>query len=319
MTHISTENKKLISIILPFFNEEENVRPLYRLLTESCASVGQDYLFEFIFVNDGSLDAGGLIVEEFARTDARVKYIEFSRNFGKEIAVTAGLHNCAGDAAIMIDTDLQHPVELIPEFIKKWEASAEIVIGVRKSNKGEGLIKKVGSFLFYKIINRISEVEIISNATDFRLIDRKVIDEFNRFTETHRMTRALIDWLGFRREYIYFDAKERLNGKARYGFLKLLKLAVGSVVALSLFPLKLIGYLGCVITFVFGCLGLYILFGNYFFHESYASSFTGPAQLAILIIFLVGVILMSLGLITLYIANIHGEVINRPMYVIRKK
>lgn len=319
MMHISTENKKLISVILPFFDEEENVRPLYSSLCATCGLLEEDYRFEFVFINDGSHDAGGSIIEEYARGDERIRYIEFSRNFGKEIAVTAGMHACCGDAAITIDADLQHPIELIPEFVKKWGAGAEVVIGVRTSNKGGGVIKKVGSFLFYKIINRISNVEVLANATDFRLIDRAVIDEFNRFTETQRMTRALIDWLGFRREYIYFEANERMNGKARYGFFKLLKLAVGSVVSLSLFPLRLIGYLGCAVTFIFGCLGLYILLGNYFFHESFASSFTGPAQLAILIIFLVGVILMSLGLITLYIANIHGEVINRPLYVIRKK
>ena len=217
----------------------------------------------------------------------------------------------------MIDADLQHPPALIPELIAKWQG-AEVVIGVRRTNKGEGLVKKIGSRIFYKIINQIADVEIIPQATDFRLIDRQVIDEFNRFIEKNRMTRALIDWLGFRRDYIYFDAAPRSDGKARYGFWKLFNLAMNSFVSLSLLPLKLAGYLGVLITFFSGLLGLYILIGKYIFHWNYASSFSGPAQLAILIIFLVGIILVSLGLMALYIANIHGEVARRPLYVIRK-
>jgi dolichol-phosphate mannosyltransferase len=146
-----------------------------------------------------------------------------------------------------------------------------------------------------------------------------VIDEFNRFTENNRMTRALIAWLGFKREYVYFNANERLDGVAKYNFLKLFRLAMGSFVSMSLLPLKLAGYLGVLIVFCSGALGLYILIGKYIFHFVGASSFSGPAQLAILIIFLVGIILMSLGLIALYIANIHGEVAGRPLYVIKKK
>ena len=309
----------MISLIVPIYNEEKNINLFYQALTEVLANSAVDFEFELIFIDDGSTDQSAGLIEQLADADTRIKYLEFSRNFGKEIATTAGLNYAQGAAAIMIDADLQHPVELIPELIAKWQNGAEVVIGVRKSNKGEGLVKKIGSGLFYNIINNIADVKIIPQATDFRLIDRLVIDQFNRFTENNRMTRALIDWLGFKREYVYFNANKRLDGRAKYGFLKLFHLAISSFVSLSLLPLKLAGYLGTLIVVLSGALGFYILVGKYIFHFFNPASFSGPAQLAILIVFLVGIILMSLGLIALYIANIHGEVTGRPLYVIRKK
>lgn len=308
----------MISIIIPAFNEEKNI-PLIHLELEKVFNFCRDYAFEIIFVNDGSSDGTGKEMEKIANIDEKVSFIDFSRNFGKEIATTAGFNSCKGDAAMMIDADLQHPTELIPQFIKKWEAGAEVVVGIRNKSKSDGWFKRTGSRLFYKFINKIAEIEIIPNATDFRLVDRIVIDEFNRFTESRRMTRALIDWLGFKRDYVHFDANERIHGSASYDFWSLLKLAMNSFVSLSLFPLKLAGYLGLSITLFSGIIGFYILLGKYFLHWSFASTFSDAENLAILIIFLVGLILICLGLIALYIANIHGEVINRPIYVIRKK
>ena len=310
---------KKISIIIPAHNEERNIPLIYDKLKEVSESFLGKYLFEIIFINDGSDDDTFVEIEKLARNDENLKYIDFSRNFGKETATSAGLNSCNGDACIMLDADLQHPVELIPNFIIKWEAGAEVVVGIRAQNKSDGFAKKIGSAIFYKIINKISEIEVVPNATDFRLLDRIVIDQFNKLTETNRMTRALIDWLGFRREYINFQANERIHGQASYDFWKLFKLAMNSFVSLSLFPLKLAGNLGLVIVFVSGISGLYILLGKYFFHTRFASTFSDSENLAILIVFLVGIILTSLGLIALYIANIHGEVINRPMYVVRKK
>jgi dolichol-phosphate mannosyltransferase len=309
---------KLISIIIPAYNEEKNISLIHKELKDIFLAMPQ-YSFEIIFVNDGSKDGSISEIEKIADTDQNVRYIDFSRNFGKEVATTAGINFCKGDAAIMVDSDLQHPIGLIPEFIKKWEAGFEVVIGVRRANKSEGFVKKFGSFLFYKIINRISEVKIIPNATDFRLIDRSVIEEFNRFTETNRMTRALIDWLGFRRSYIHFDARTRVNGTASYSFTMLFKLAMRSFVSLSLLPLMFAGYLGVTITIISGVAGFYIMLGKYFFHTSFASTFSDAESLAILIVFLVGIILISIGLLAVYVANIHREVINRPMYVIRKR
>ncbi|MDD5464419.1 MAG: glycosyltransferase family 2 protein [Candidatus Moranbacteria bacterium] len=283
---------------------------------EKCSN---EYSFDILFVNDGSLDNTIYEIEKLAQENDNVKFIDFSRNFGKEVATTAGMNSCQGDACIMMDSDLQHPVDRIVDFIAKWEDGAEVVVGIRNENKSVGILKKIGSTIFYKIINKIAEIEIIPNATDFRLVDRVVIDEFNRFTETNRMTRALVDWLGFRRAYINFDANKRIHGKASYSFWKLFKLAMNSFVSLSLFPLQLAGNLGIAITFVSGVAGFYILLGKYFFHTPFASTFSDAENLAILLVFLVGIILISIGLMALYIANIHKEVINRPMYVMRKK
>jgi dolichol-phosphate mannosyltransferase len=310
---------KKISIIIPAYNEEKNVPLVYVELKKVFAKCSSEYAFDILFINDGSSDGTILELEKLVEENQNVKCIDFSRNFGKEVATTAGLNNCVGDACIMLDADLQHPVELIPEFIREWENGAEVVVGIRKKNKSVGLMKKIGSVLFYKIINRISEVPVVPNATDYRLMDRAVIDEFNRFTETNRMTRALIDWLGFKRAYITFEANERLHGEASYSFWKLFKLALNSFVSLSLLPLKIAGYLGIAITLLSGFAGFYILLGKYFFRTSFASTFSDSENLAILLVFLVGILLMSIGLMALYIANIHGEVINRPMYVIRKK
>lgn len=310
---------KLISIIIPAYNEEKNIPFLYAELQKVIRSCEDRYAFEIIFVNDGSKDGSLGEIEKIADSDQNVRYIDFSRNFGKEIATTAGINNCKGDACIMVDADLQHPVEIIPEFLKKWEAGSEVVVGVRKADKREGLVKKVGAVLFYKILNEISEVKVMSSATDFRLLDRMVIDEFNRFSETNRMTRALVDWLGFKRSYLYFDANERLHGTASYSVWKLFRLALSGFISLSLLPLKLAGYLGMSITFVSGLAGAYILLGKYFLHQPFASTFSDSENLAILIVFLVGIILMSIGILALYVANIHREVIGRPMYVIRKR
>lgn len=308
---------KKISIVIPLYNEDKNITPLYRQIKEVLGRI--DFDDEIIFVNDGSRDNSGTELEKLSLADSRVKIIEFTRNFGKELAITAGLNFCQGDAAIIIDADFQHPVELIPEFIKKWEQGGEVIIGVRNADKNKNFIKAVGSRLFYKIMNIISETKVVPYSTDYRLLDRRVIDEFNRLTERNRMARGLIAWLGFKREYIYFKATSRINGQAGYSLLKLVKLAFASMVSLSLFPLKLAGYLGVATTFFSGLIGLFILIEKYLLNDLWGLGFTVSAQLAVLIIFLVGIILSCLGLISLYIANIHNEVIGRPMYVIRKK
>lgn len=309
---------KLISIVVPVYNEEKNIKILIDKLKEVIGGLSR-YRWEMVLVNDGSADESQKEIEKIAENNLNVKIIEFSRNFGKEIATTAGINSCQGDACIMIDADLQHPPELIPEFIGKWENGAEIIIGIRNRNKNEGLVKRVGGWLFYKIINKISDTKLIPNSCDYRLLDRAVINEFNRFTEKSRMTRALIDWLGFRRDYVYFNTNDRANGKAGYSFIKLLKLAFSSFVSLSFFPLKFAGYLGIFIIITSGGLGLFILVGKYAFGIPWTLSISGTAILALVILFLVGIILSCLGLFALYIASIHNEVINRPIYVVRSK
>ena len=243
--------KKLISIIIPVNNEEKNIPLVYGAVKTAFHNI-TNYSYEIIFVDDGSTDNSVNKIKKLANANENVFYLEFSRNFGKEIATSAGINNARGDAVIMLDADLQHPAGLIPEFIKKWEAGAETVVGVRNKNKGEGLIKKFGSFWFYKIINLISATKIIPRSTDYRLLDKAVVREFNRFTERNRITRGLIDWLGFKRDYVYFTANQRINGNAGYSVFKLTKLALSSFISLSLFPLKFAGYLGIIIVLFSG-------------------------------------------------------------------
>ena len=310
---------KSIDVIIPVHNEEQNLRMLAEELLRIFAPLKDHVSPSFIFVDDGSTDASVRIIEGLAQTEPSIRLIEFSRNFGKEIALTAGIHAAKGDAAIMIDADLQHPPSYIPEFIRAWEAGADMVVGIRDKNPSDGFGKRIGSKLFYAIMSLIGSTKIVPHATDFRLIDRKVIDEFNRFTERNRMTRGLLDWMGFKRTFISFKASDRKNGDAQYGTMKLIKLALSAFISHSLFPLKLAGYLGMLITTFSGCFGVFILIEKYALRDPLDYNFSGPAILAVLNTFLIGIVLSCLGLIALYIANIHEEVVNRPMYIVRRK
>ena len=312
-------SSKLISIVVPVYNEEKNISLIYRELLNVWTKLKDRYGYEIVFIDDGSEDKSPEILEGLADKNGNVKYIQFSRNFGKEIAVSAGLRYAVGQATISIDADLQHPPEFIPEFLNKWEKGAEIVIGTREKYDTVGVCRKICNFFFYKFQNRISEIKLFSGETDYRLLDGKVVREFNKFTEKGRITRGLIDWLGFKKDYVYFPAGERKNSKPGYSFLKLSKLALESILSHSLFPLKLCGYLGVVITLFSGIFGLIIFIQKYVLKTSWGLGVTGIASLAVLILFLVGVILSVLGIIALYIANIQKEVINRPLYIIKKK
>jgi len=308
---------KKISIVIPIYNEQESI-PVFWVELNSTLKKSPNYEFEILFIDDGSTDNSFEEIEKIFKSNSNVKYIQFSRNFGKEAALSAGLHNAIGDCAIMIDVDLQHPPILILDFIAKWERGAEVVVGVRQSNCESDVIKKAGSWLFYKIMDRIGETKIAPRATDFRLLDRMVIDEFKKLTENNRITRGLIAWLGFKKEFINFEAPQRAIGKARYTKAKLFHLAITSFISQSLFPLKLAGYLGVIIMLISGLFGIHVLIVQYLLGIHGGLYFSGIAQLAILIIFLVGLILSCLGLMALYIANIQQEVMHRPLYIIRK-
>jgi len=306
---------KIISIIIPVCNEEDNI-PLVWSEINRVFSACDRYDYELIFVDDGSRDNSGLVIRNFASFDERVSLIELSRNFGKEMATSAGLHNATGEAAIILDADLQHPPRLIMEFIEKWESGADMVIGVRRDNKGAGLTKNIGSKIFYWIMDLIGEKNFMTNSTDFRLVDKKIIREFKRFTEHNRLTRGLLDWVGFKKDFIYFSADRRKNGKASYSSVKLVKLAFSTFVNHSLFPLKFAGYLGIMIIMFSGPLGIFIFVDKYIANDPFNLYFSGTAILAVFNLFLIGIVLSCLGLMALYIGNIQNEVVNRPMYII---
>lgn len=304
----------LISIIVPVYNEAESLPELYKELSQHSRML--PYRFEMLFVDDGSQDGSAKVLRTFARKDHRVRLIRFSRNFGKEAAVTAGLHAARGNAALIMDADMQMPPSLMSQFITKWEAGAEVVVGVFKS-RNLSVVKRWGAKLFYRIMKHISHTKITPNATDYRLLDRKVVNVFNQFTERNRITRGLIDWIGFDREYIYFEQAPRKFGAPSYTFRKLVNLAINSFTAYSLLPLRLAGYLGILILTVSVPGGLFLYLERYMFNDYLHLGTNGTTMLAIMIVFLVGVVLTCLGMISMYIAHIHAEVTNRPLYVVR--
>ena len=313
--HNNSEKKPLLSIIVPAFNEAKNLPLLLAELTKVCAPLPVGY--EVLIVNDGSTDNTLAVAEALKeKYQGHVEVINFSRNFGKEAATTAGYRLAHGDAVMAVDADLQHPPALIPQFIEKWQAGSDVVIGVRHNTAGDSFLKRLGSIFYYKIINSISETPIVPKATDFRLLDRQVVDELNKLTEHSRMTRGLIDWLGFRRDYIYFTAPDRLHGEAAYSFWKLVKLAAESFIAHSLLPLRLAGYLGIFIMALSGLLGVVMISDRYI--DSMGLNFSGPAILANIILFLVGIVLIMLGLLSFYIGQIYHDAQNRPLFVVRK-
>lgn len=309
--------KPLISIIIPCYNEASMLRDFYKALRRATDPL-DGYRFEFIFVDDGSVDKTVPMLEKLADFDYRVTYLQFSRNFGKEIATTAGLRHARGHAALMLDADLQHPPERIKDFLEAWVDGAEVVVGVRENAASDKLSQKIAAALYYRIMNLISDTPIIRNATDFRLLDRSVINAFNQLDERNRITRGLIDWLGFSRTLIPFISPARENGTASYSTLKRIKLAISSVISHSLFPLRFAGYLGIAIMITSGLLGLFMFTNNYILNDPWGLNFSGPAQLAVINLFLIGIVLSCLGLIALYIGNINEEVTNRPLFIVKK-
>jgi dolichol-phosphate mannosyltransferase len=241
--------------------------------------------------------------------------LDFSRNFGKEVATSAGCHFSTGDAVITMDADLQHPPRIILELVQKWEEGFEVVYTVCKENKGASLMKKITSMLYYWLFNKISSVNSEPHSTDFRLMDKKVIDEFKMFSERSRIFRGIIDWMGYRRSRIEFIAPERNNGKVAYSYRKLFGLAVNSITAFSLLPLRIAGYFGIFITIASSVMLLIILLSEIFSWMV----FSPVAIIAVANTFLMGVVLICLGFIALYIARIHDEAGGRPLYIIRNK
>lgn len=313
---------KLIGIIVPVYNESSGIAHFHNSLITALSTIKDEYKWNIFYIDDGSADDSYTILSKLESLDRyEVTPLSFSRNFGKEAAVTAGLHaaNEAGvDAAIILDADGQHPVTLIHSFIDKWNKGAEVVVGVRENSKSESFVKRIGSNLFYKSMKSFTDIEIIPGSTDFRLLDKEVLGQFTVLTEHNRMTRGLIDWLGFKREYILFDALERTHGEATYSVKKLIGLAVNSYISLSMVPLYLSGYLGMFFIVISGVAGLFITIEQYVFNDALNLNITGSAILGLLNIFLVGITLSSLGLLALYVSRTLEETKSRPLYILRK-
>ena len=307
---------KKITILIPTYNERENIPSLYTAVKKEIQIHKEKYTFDYLFVDDGSTDDTVDILEVLTKKDKKVKLVELSRNFGKEIALTAGIHHVKSDALIIMDADLQHPPEVISSLILKWEAGADIVTTHRVHFKNRSLLKKLGSKLFYKTMNFIGETEMASGSTDFRLLDKIVVDALRGFTERNRLVRGLTDWMGFKKSVVEFSAPDRTAGKPGYTVTKLIDLAINSLTSYSLLPLKLAGYLGVIISSVFGLLFAWMLVDKYILDNNTYSSLS---YVIVANSFFVGIVLMALGMTSLYIGYIHTEVTNRPLFIIRKK
>lgn len=304
----------LISIVIPVYTEEKNIPRLYQRLEAVTSKIESGW--EYIFVNDGSPDNSIGALRALAARDARVKVLDFSKNFGKEIALTAGVHSSGGDAVICMDADLQHPPEIIPRLVEAWRGGAEVVTTIRLSVDGHSLTRRAFSWLYYKMMGWLSGLEMVAHTTDFRLFDKKVMDVFNRMTERQRMFRGIIDWMGFKTEYVEFHAESRESGVAAYSYGKLWDLALSSITSFSLVPLKMTSYLGVAITTVGSALLAWMLLAK---AGLLPGIFTPLAMVVVANTILIGVVLMSLGVIALYIGTIHTEVTNRPLYIVRER
>ncbi|CAN5889811.1 glycosyltransferase family 2 protein [soil metagenome] len=301
----------VISIVAPAYNEEKNLPSFIAAIIPVLEKIGET--FEIIFVNDGSRDGTLGMLAAASSQDPRIKVIGLARNFGKDIALTAGLAHATGQAVIPIDCDLQHPVELIPQFVAKWREGYDMVLGVRSKRDEEGFIRRSLSKLYYRFMKSMTEVEIPPNAGDFRLIDRKIMDVINRMPEKHRFMKGIFAWPGFKVASIEFQANQRVNGTATsWSFFSLWRFALDGLFSFSTAPLKIWTYVG-----LLSALGAFIYLGITIAQKLvYGIKVPGYASLLILLLFFNGLQMVSNGIQGEYIGRIFEEVKRRPLYVV---
>ncbi len=316
---INSDKLQLLSIIIPVYNESEGIKGFIEDSLFPVIKKITNYSFEIILVNDGSTDNSLKIIQSLASENKFIKVLSLSRNFGKEIALSAGLSYAKGVAAITIDADGQQPPKLIPKFIQKWKQGAQIVTGVRSRYTKHGFIQKLGSKLFYYLLRMMGSKSTVPGSTDFRLLDRVVIDEFNKLSEHNRITRGLIDWLGFKQEHIEYIYGIRTAGKPSYSLKKLFHLAIDSFISMTTTPLVIFGYFGIFISLGSFILGIFCVVNQYILDDPLDLYWGGDIQLAIFITFLVGLLMISQSITALYISHIHAETQNRPLFIIDKK
>jgi len=302
----------LLSVVVPIFNEEENIRLLHERL---CGVVQKlNAQLEFIFVNDGSRDNSLAIIKLLAAAHSNVKFIDFSRNFGHQIAVTAGLDIAKGDAVVIIDADLQDPPELIAEMFAKWQEGFEVVYAKRKERRGENFFKKFSAKLFYRVINKMISFNIPMDTGDFRIIDRKIVDVLKSMPEQQKFLRGQISWAGFKQTYVEYDRDPRHAGETGYTFKKMIKFALDGITSFSDAPLKLASLIGFIVSGFAFLMILYALYAR-FISRDYVQGWT---SLMLAVLFLGGIQLICLGMIGEYISRVANNIKNRPLYIVRE-
>ena len=305
---------KKISLVVPMYYEEKVVDECYKRLNKTLEEL-KGYTHEIIFINDGSTDKTFELLSKIAKKDKNVKIISFSRNFGHQCAVTAGLKYVTGDAVVIIDADLQDPPELIPEMLKLWEEGNEVIYGKRKSRKGESLFKLFSAKMFYKTLNALSDVEIPMDTGDFRLVDRKVVDTINSMPEHNKFLRGLFSWVGYKQKAYEYERQERYAGETKYPLKKMIKLASDGIISFSTKPLKIVGGIG-VFSIILSILILLYSVISYIFKLNDLTP--GWTSLMVTITFFAGMQLVSIWIMSEYIGRIYDESKDRPEYIIDK-
>ncbi len=303
----------IYSIIAPIFNETGNIPDLYNRVRDVLDSTGETW--ELILIDDGSTDKSADLIRKYASQDDRVRPVIFARNFGHQIAVTAGLDYCRGDAVVIIDSDLQDPPELILDLITKWKEGYEVVYAVREEREGESWFKLFTAALFYRMISSITDVNIPMDAGDFRLLDRMVVDVLHQMREKHRFLRGMSSWVGFRQTGVPYRRVARQVGETKYPFRKMFRLAINAVTSFSYFPLQLATYVGFIAAGI-SILSIPIVIAIRLWGTE--TPLLGQTTTLIAVLFLGGVQLISLGILGEYIGRLYDEAKGRPLYIVRE-
>ena len=309
---VGEERMKKISLVIPVFNEEENLREFHKRITEVMSN--ESYEYNIIFVDDGSKDGSRAILNELSKKDYHVEAYLLSRNYGHQMAITCGLDNADGDAMISMDGDLQHPPELVPEMLRLWEQGYEIVQTKRLATEDAGLVKNITSSVYYKIINALSKVEITPGGSDFRLMDRIAVDAFKGYRERARFIRGLVNTLGFNVAELEFVAPARFAGQSKFNLSKMLHFALDGITAFSNVPLRWAFYLGIVLGFLSLIVLGHVLFVKFFTNDAVP----GWATITVSILFFNAIQLMGIGILGEYIGRIFEEIKHRPLYLVAR-
>lgn len=299
-----------ISVVVPVHNEEGNLAVLHQRLTGVLQGLAPEY--EILFVNDGSQDRSLAILRELSKSDRHVRYLDLSRNFGHQVAVMAGLDHCQGKAVVIIDADLQDPPELIADLYRRHKEGFEVVYARRKQRKGEGFLKKWTARMFYRLMRRLTKIDIPLDTGDFRIIDRKVVDVLKQMPEQNKFLRGQISWAGFRQTSVEYDRDERLSGRTSYTYAKMIRFALDGITAFSEAPLRFITLAGFCVSGIAFLLIIYALL-SYFFSSGYQ---TGWASQMVSFLFIGGIQLIGIGIIGEYLARIGANVRQRPLYIV---
>lgn len=304
---------KKISVIIPAYNEEESLPMLYDRMKKLMENM-ENYEFEILFVNDGSKDKTIEIIKDMREKDNRISYVDFSRNFGKEIAMIAGLDYATGDCVIFMDADLQDPPELIPELVKYWEEGYDDVYAKRRSRKGETWLKKFTSKMYYKVLQHLTKVEIQQDTGDFRLLDRRCVNALKKLRESQRNTKSMFSWIGYKKKEVLYDRDPRIAGKTKWNYIKLVDLAIDGITSFTTSPLRLSTFIAIPTFIVLFVYFVYVIAKCFVVHEAIQAF----QAIILLILFFSGIQILLFGIVGEYLGRIFNETKNRPLYLVNE-